>query len=132
HGAETVGPYVGLGGDEDVGRSLALDHELVDEADERRAGPRRGLAVGEGPGAALAEQGVALRVVSGAVVPGREVADPLLDALAPLEDEGRIALARQQVSGEEPSRPAAHDDRGSAERLATVGDPADDLAVLAL
>src|SRR5207244_719223 len=102
-----------------------------DEPHERRPGPGRELAVGEGAGASLAEEGVALGVVLAPLLPRRDVADALLDARASLEHDRAEALAREEPGGEEAARAAPDDDGRRAERRLPVRGPADEVRVLA-
>jgi hypothetical protein len=84
--------------------ALHCDEQVVDEVDERRADAAGELAVREGPGPALAEEDVALRVVRPALVEGVHDAHAPLDARPALEHDGRVALAREQPRGEEAGR----------------------------
>ena len=45
-----------------------------------------------------------------------DVGDPVLDGPAAFQDQGPIAVLRQQIAGEEPGRAGADDDRPVRER----------------
>ena len=107
---ELVGTHMGQRVGEDALRCAAGYQLLHDEAVPHVPCAGVQLAVGEGPGAALTELDVALRIQLTGGPETLYIPLPLLHTAAPLQQNGPRAAPRQHQRGKQARRPRAHHD----------------------
>ncbi len=113
---EVIRAHMGLGVNEDVPRRAAGSQALQDEAVAEVLGAGRQLPVGEGPGPALAELDVGLRVQGPGGPEPLHVRPAGLHRAAPLQEDGPLARLRQRQGGEEPRGARARHHRRNLRR----------------
>jgi hypothetical protein len=102
---------------ENRGLAVAVGQDLQDAPDVGPGAAAGQLAVAEGAGAPLAEEVVALRVQRPPGVEAADVGDAVLDLPAAFQDQGAVALERQEIAGEQPRGARADDDRAMGQGL---------------
>ena len=105
---------------DDRGLAVALGEDFQDAEHVGAGAPAGQLAVAEGARPPFAEEVVALGVERPARVEPADVGDAVLDLAAALEDERPVAVAGEEVAGEEP-RGARPDDHGAMPQRARPG-----------
>ncbi len=96
--------------------AVAIGEDLEHMSDVGAGAARGEFAIAESAGASLTEQVIAFGVELAREIEAADVGDPVLDGPAAFEDERPIARSRQQITGEEPGRARAHDNRPVLER----------------
>ena len=107
---EEVRSDVGLAVDQDALRRAVAGKGLDDLPDQRMVDAGAELPVGVGPGAALAEVHVALRVEASVPHQAGDVLPSLHHLAAALEEDGRNAPLEEPERAEEARGPGPHDD----------------------